>query len=191
MCGITTTKRLEFGETEDELVVLKIVAHREELEADQRRAEELEQALAQLGQNHQRFEESEDATVDAEHLAEGDLVYLKDGEEGPKAEGLKMGLGSPLYGADAYLDKPFDMKELADEVARLLADGAELLDYLCYCGIIPAICCTKNDWSDVQSLVKEQSSDDTSRGAPLNRSGKRSRNGDPSGACGRGPPCWP
>lgn len=32
---------------------------------------------------------------------------------------------SPLYGADAYLDKPFDLRELADEVARLLAEGSE------------------------------------------------------------------
>lgn len=31
-------------------------------------------------------------------------------------------LTSPLYGADAYLDKPFDLKEVADEVARLLSE---------------------------------------------------------------------
>ena len=30
-------------------------------------------------------------------------------------------LTSPLYGADSYLDKPFDMKGLAAEVAKLLA----------------------------------------------------------------------
>lgn len=33
-------------------------------------------------------------------------------------------LTSPLYGADAYLDKPFDLKEVADEVARLLSERA-------------------------------------------------------------------
>ena len=34
-------------------------------------------------------------------------------------------LTSPLYGADAYLDKPFDLKEVADEVARLLSERTE------------------------------------------------------------------
>lgn len=34
-------------------------------------------------------------------------------------------LTSPLYGADAYLDKPFDLKEVADEVARLLSERAD------------------------------------------------------------------
>lgn len=33
-------------------------------------------------------------------------------------------LTSPLYGADAYLDKPFDLKELAAEVQRLLDEQA-------------------------------------------------------------------
>jgi DNA-binding response OmpR family regulator len=33
-------------------------------------------------------------------------------------------LTSPLYGADAYLDKPFDLKELAAEVKRLLDEQA-------------------------------------------------------------------
>lgn len=34
-------------------------------------------------------------------------------------------LTSPLYGADAYLDKPFDLREVADEVARLLSERAD------------------------------------------------------------------
>ena len=34
-------------------------------------------------------------------------------------------LTSPLYGADAYLDKPFDLKEVADEVARLLSERTD------------------------------------------------------------------
>ncbi len=63
-------------------------------------AEQTEQAMQQLGQSHQRYEDADDATLDEEHLAEGDLVYSRDGEEGPKAEGLKMGLGNPLYGAE-------------------------------------------------------------------------------------------
>lgn len=37
-------------------------------------------------------------------------------------------LTSPLYGADAYLDKPFDLKEVADEVARLLSERTEQTD---------------------------------------------------------------
>lgn len=63
-------------------------------------AEQTEQAMQQLGQSHQRYEDADDATLDQEHLAEGDLIYSREGEEGPKAEGLKMGLGNPLYGAD-------------------------------------------------------------------------------------------
>lgn len=31
-------------------------------------------------------------------------------------------LTSPLYGADAYLDKPFDLDELNDTISRLLAE---------------------------------------------------------------------
>lgn len=63
-------------------------------------AEQTEQAMQQLGQSHQRFEEAADAAVDEQHLAEGDLLYLLGDEEGPTASGLKMGLGNPLYGAD-------------------------------------------------------------------------------------------
>ncbi|MGK0358429.1 MAG: DNA-binding response OmpR family regulator [Bradymonadia bacterium] len=37
-------------------------------------------------------------------------------------------LTSPLYGADAYLDKPFDLKEVADEVARLLSERTVKID---------------------------------------------------------------
>ena len=33
-------------------------------------------------------------------------------------------LTAPLYGADAYLDKPFDFEEMAAKVSELLAQGA-------------------------------------------------------------------
>jgi len=62
--------------------------------------DQVQQAMSQLGQQHQRFEEAEGAAVDEEHLAEGDLLYLLGDEEGPQAAGLKMGLGNPLYGAE-------------------------------------------------------------------------------------------
>ncbi len=63
--------------------------------------EQLEEALQGLAANHTRFDAVEDGVVDEDHLAEIDLVYELDGETGPEAKGLKFGLGSPLYGADA------------------------------------------------------------------------------------------
>ena len=61
---------------------------------------QMQEALNGLGQNHAKFEEVEGGSVDEELLAEIDLVYTLDGEDGPDAKELKFGLGSPLYGAD-------------------------------------------------------------------------------------------
>lgn len=63
--------------------------------------EQIEQGVQTLAANHQRFDPAEGAIVDEQHLAEADLVYALDGADGPAATGLKIGLGSPLYGADA------------------------------------------------------------------------------------------
>ncbi|MEZ4467207.1 MAG: response regulator [bacterium] len=52
------------------------------------------------------------------HLAETRVVMLT-------AVGTTVNeLTSPLYGADAYLDKPFDLQELASVVKRLLEELA-------------------------------------------------------------------
>lgn len=64
-------------------------------------AEQIEQGVQTLAANHQRFDPAADAVVDEEHLADADLVYALDGADGPSAQALKIGLGSPLYGADA------------------------------------------------------------------------------------------
>ena len=64
-------------------------------------AEQIDQGLQALAGNHQRFDAAEGASVDEVHLAEADLVYSLDGADGPSAQGLKIGLGSPLYGTDA------------------------------------------------------------------------------------------
>jgi len=63
-------------------------------------AEQIEQGVQALCANHQRFDPAEGAAVDEEHLAEADLVYSLDGADGPSAQGLKIGLGSPLYGTE-------------------------------------------------------------------------------------------
>ncbi|MCP4094070.1 MAG: trigger factor [Planctomycetes bacterium] len=63
--------------------------------------EQYQETLGSLGANHQKFDDVEDGAVDEELLADIDLVYELDGEAGPEAAGLKFGLGSPLYGADA------------------------------------------------------------------------------------------
>jgi trigger factor len=64
-------------------------------------AEQIEQGVQALANNHQRFDAAAGATVDEEHVAEADLVYSLDGADGPSAQGLKIGLGSPLYGTEA------------------------------------------------------------------------------------------
>jgi len=62
--------------------------------------EQVVEAIQHLAGNNPKFDEVEGGAVDAENLAEIDLVYMLGEEEGPTAEGLKFALGSPLYGAD-------------------------------------------------------------------------------------------
>lgn len=64
-------------------------------------AEQKEDAMASLAREHARFDPVPDQVVDAEHLAVCDLAYHREEEAGPTAEGVRLGLGAPLYGADA------------------------------------------------------------------------------------------
>ena len=62
--------------------------------------EQLQEALDGMGNEHPQFEELEDGTLTEETLALCDLSFHKGDEEGPTAEGLRLGLQSPLYGVD-------------------------------------------------------------------------------------------
>ncbi len=62
--------------------------------------EQIEQALVGLGRENPRFDDAEAEGLDEETLAECDLAFAREGEEGPKAEDLKLGLSAPLYGAE-------------------------------------------------------------------------------------------
>ncbi len=62
--------------------------------------EQLEETLKAIGRDHPRFEEKEGASLDTDTLAESDIQFFLDGEEGPQAEDLRLALGSPLYGSD-------------------------------------------------------------------------------------------
>ncbi|MFQ5748706.1 MAG: trigger factor [Planctomycetota bacterium] len=62
--------------------------------------DQIDAAFKALTQDHPRFDSEEKAGVDGEHLAECDLLFLKEGEEGPRAEGVRLGPESPLYGTD-------------------------------------------------------------------------------------------
>ncbi|MCH2111881.1 MAG: hypothetical protein MK213_03410, partial [Planctomycetes bacterium] len=62
--------------------------------------EQLQEALDGMGNEHPQFEELEEGTLTEETLALCDLSFHKGDEEGPTAEGLRLGLQSPLYGVD-------------------------------------------------------------------------------------------
>ena len=62
--------------------------------------EQIEQAIQSLARDHVRFDEVEDGAVDDEHVALANLQFRRGDEKGPTAEGLHLGPGSPLYGAD-------------------------------------------------------------------------------------------
>lgn len=62
--------------------------------------EQIAQAIASLGRENPRFDDAESESLDDQTLAECDLCFVRDGEEGPQAEGLMLGLSAPLYGAE-------------------------------------------------------------------------------------------
>ncbi|HEX9793078.1 MAG TPA: trigger factor [Planctomycetota bacterium] len=71
-----------------------------EPEATEPKPEQIAAAKESLGREHARFDANEGGALDDQHLAEGRLTYFRDGDEGPKAETLRLSLGSPLYGTD-------------------------------------------------------------------------------------------
>lgn len=79
-------------------------------------SEQVEQGVTTLAANHPRYDAVADATVDETHLAEADMAYELDGQTGPSAEALRLGLGSPLYGTDgAAWDAALRGKKAGDE----------------------------------------------------------------------------
>ena len=63
-------------------------------------AEQIEAALGQLSREHARFEPIAGQALDEEHLVVCDLRFRRGDVLVTGAEGLRLGLGSPLYGAD-------------------------------------------------------------------------------------------
>ncbi|MBL7008084.1 MAG: trigger factor [Planctomycetes bacterium] len=62
--------------------------------------EQVQQAILGLGRENPKFDDSEADGLDEQTLAECDLQFLREGEEGPTAEALKLGLSAPLYGCE-------------------------------------------------------------------------------------------
>ncbi len=63
--------------------------------------EHIDLTLEDIRQKNLRFDESEDdQTLDEEHAVEMDLQYFLDGEGGPDAKDIRLGLDSPLYGVE-------------------------------------------------------------------------------------------
>lgn len=64
-------------------------------------AEQVEAALADIKNRSPRFDEAEaDQGLDSEHAVEMDLIYRKDGKDGPDAKDIRLGLDAPLYGVE-------------------------------------------------------------------------------------------
>ena len=84
----------------------------------QQPAEQVEAALQDIRNRSPRFDDAEESQgLDSEHAVEMDLVYTKDGEEGPDAKDVRLGLDAPLYGVeeDEWTEKMTDSK-VGDEV---------------------------------------------------------------------------
>lgn len=62
--------------------------------------EQVDTAMAQLSREHARFEDAPGQALDEQHLAVCDLSYRRGEETVPGAEGVRLGLGSPLYGSE-------------------------------------------------------------------------------------------
>lgn len=64
-------------------------------------AAQVEAALNDIKSRSPRFDEAEEGQgLDSEHAVEMDLVYRKDGEDGPDAKDIRLGLDAPLYGVE-------------------------------------------------------------------------------------------
>jgi trigger factor len=64
-------------------------------------AEHIDATLEDIRHKNLRFDEGEDdQTLDEEHAVEMDLQYFLDGESGPDAKDIRLGLDSPLYGVE-------------------------------------------------------------------------------------------
>lgn len=63
--------------------------------------EHIDLTLEDIRQKNLRFDETEeDQALDEEHAVEMDLQYFLDGEGGPDAKDIRLGLESPLYGVE-------------------------------------------------------------------------------------------
>ena len=64
-------------------------------------SEQVEAAPQDIKNRSPRFDEAEEGQgLDSEHAVEMDLVYVKDGEDGPDAQDIRLGLDAPLYGVE-------------------------------------------------------------------------------------------
>ena len=64
-------------------------------------AEQVQAALNDIKNRSPRFDEAEEGQgLDSEHAVEMDLIYRKDGEDGPDAKDIRLGLDAPLYGVE-------------------------------------------------------------------------------------------
>lgn len=80
--------------------------------------EQIEAALQDIRNRSPRFDDAEEGQgLDSEHAVEMDLVYTKDGEDGPDAKDIRLGLDAPLYGVeeDEWTEKMTDSK-VGDEI---------------------------------------------------------------------------
>jgi trigger factor len=70
--------------------------------------EHVDQTIEELQGRSLHYDEVEEGQgLDSEHAVEMDLLYCKDGEEGPDAKDIRLGLDSPLYGVEeeAWIEK--------------------------------------------------------------------------------------
>ena len=99
--------------------------------------EQVRRALAALAEQHERFEEVEGGEVEEGFPAEGDLTFVRDGVEGPKAEGLRLDLDTPIYGAEPEAYEAALRRKRAGEEARIpvtFLEGFEIEDWVGHSG---------------------------------------------------------
>lgn len=69
-------------------------------EDTQAKDEQIQAAMEGLCREHARFDEVEGQSLDNQHLMVCDVSFSREGEAGPTIEGVRLGTGAPLYGAD-------------------------------------------------------------------------------------------